>query len=408
VRIVPALLIGWAAAASGQALAADPLRTCSSEALAADIEACDSTIAAEQDAGIKSRLLVRRAYAFNERRKYEAALKDLNLALEIAPDLTDALHERGYTLVELGEFTAAKRDLDSAVARRPENPSAHSERALILRGTGDFAEAYAERDRVVALRPGEAGPLLGRGEAALWLGRFQDASDDAERANALAGKAADAETLAQAQDLAARVRLWSGRISGGSAADRCNEAGSAGNFGTANLIGDCTAAFLAGRTGAEKANALAYRSLAWRLGRKDPGAAATDREVAIALDPLNADWLFNLGYSYYELRRYEAAIRLFDRSLALQETAAALSGRAGARFYLGDKAGARADARRAISIKPYPLAFLVLGDLANEAEDRDSAKTYWLKAYQAGWRGDRLQAQLKSVGVEHPESEPQR
>ena len=64
------------------------------------------------------------------------------------------------------------------------------------------------------------------------------------------------------------------------------------------------------------------------------------------------------------------------------------------------------DAKKSFEIKPNQGALTVLGDLFKDRNDEAAAKLYWMGAYQLGSRDDGLLARLKSVGVEHPESEP--
>ena len=127
----------------------------------------------------------------------------------------------------------------------------------------------------------------------------------------------------------------------------------------------------------------------------------------MALDPANADWLSNLGFTYLNARHSWAALQKFDRSIAIKPGFVAYAGRAGARYNLGDEAGAFADAKASFEIRPNPIALMVLGDLAFEKRhDPKSARLYWMGAYRLGERDDSLTARLKQIGVTDPDKEP--
>ena len=132
----------------------------------------------------------------------------------------------------------------------------------------------------------------------------------------------------------------------------------------------------------------------------------TDKKIAVALEPGNLDWHSNLGFAFVDSHHSWAARREFDRALARKESWTALAGRSAAKYNLGDKNGAFADAKRSFEIRPNEVALIVLGDLAFERDNRASAKLYWMGAYHLGSRDDGTIERLISVGVDHPENEP--
>jgi len=380
--------------------------SCSDEALAANIASCDIAIAAEADPQARSIMLHRRAYALVEKFKYEEALQDLDRALQLRPDFADALHERAYVHGELSEFDKALSDLDREVAIRPNWPSAYQERAFASHWTGDFARAWADRDRQVALQPGDAEVLLSRADEAIWLGRYDDATRDVAAAEALSRSSGNAKALQRAEMIRTRIVLLSARTSGGSPLDRCKAAQKNNVFDGPNLIADCTAAFLAATDNKLKAEILTIRSLLWLVQQQDPQSSTEDRRIVVALEPDNADWHSNLGFSYIEGRHSWAAEREFNRALAIRQTWIALGGRASARYNLNRKDEAFADAKKSFELHPNELALIILGDLAHDHNDDRSAKLYWMGAYRVGARGDTVMGRLKSIGIDHPEREP--
>jgi tetratricopeptide (TPR) repeat protein len=394
---------------AGSALTAEPELpvACSGAALAADIGSCDQAIASESDPVAKSMMLHRRAYALVEKYQYEDALKDLDAALLLRPDFADALHERAYVRGELSDLDRALEDLNREIAIRPAWPSAWQERAFVRHWSGDFAGAWADRDRQFALQP-TPGTLLARADEAIWLGRFDDATRDVAAAEALARNASNAEVAQQIERKRRRIAVLSTPTPGGSPAARCDAAEKDSKFDGTNLIGDCTAAFLAAADNRIKANFLTTRSIAWLIQRQDPESSTADQRIAAALDPGNADLHSNLGFSFINIHHSWAAEREFDRALQIDEKKwPALAGRASARYNQGRKDEAFADAKRSFELHSNDVALLVLGDIARDRNDRKSAKLYWMAAYHLGTRDEDLIGRLRSIGVDHPEREPQ-
>ena len=398
-------MIGFhALLAAAAAFAAEPPACVSG--LTADLAACDGAIAEAKDPREKAMLFFFRAYARNEKHQYEEAVRDLDESIRLDPENADAYHERAYTLGELSEYGRAVRDSDREVSLRPEYPGAYEERAFLRHRAGDLKGAFEDRARVVELKPLDAGSMLARGAAALWLGRFDDASRDTEESLRLARDAKDEKAAAAAEKQRSHISLWR-RGSGDAAPEKiCKTAMKKGQFETPGLVGDCTAAFLAARTPEDRAELLTVRSLAWLVGHQDQEASIADQVMAVAIEPSNPDWHANLGGSYVTVRHSWAGRRALDRSLAIKESWPALAQRAAARYNLNDPQGALADAKRSFELRPNEVALIVLGDLRRDAGDTASAKWLWMAAYHMGGRDDGLIARLKSIGVADPEREP--
>jgi len=400
-----------AIALAGAAPAAPPApaaaaASCGRDALSRDINACDSALAAEKSAEEKANLLYERAYAWNERDRPEKALEDLDAALKLDPRFADALHERAYTLGELARFDAALRDLDRELEIRPAAARVYRERTYARLAAADFAGAYADAVRASELEPENADAHLLRAERALWLGRFDEASREVDRAEALASAQKSTDSAKPAADVRAVVAAWRTTSGAASPAQRCTKAFDTATVAEPNVIGDCTAAFFAARDAGKKAEFLTYRSVAWAAGQQDEGRLLIDAEVAAALDPANPDMLVNVAGVYNRRQRYHAALGQSDRALAIKASGPGFAARAAARYGLGDARGAFEDAKRSFEIKPNEIALTVLGDLARDSGDKASAKRYWMGAYHLGDRDDDLTARLKSIGIDHPDQEP--
>lgn len=391
-------------AALSAAMAAPDDRGCTAEALKKAVTACDAAIVAEADPAAKAVLLHLRAYAWNERRRPDKALADLNEALRLAPGNAETIHERAYTLAELGEFERALADSDREVRLRPDEPRAYRERGFIRLARADFAGAYADAVQETELSPQDWGARLERAEAALWEGRFDEAAAQIEAAERLAA-AGDSEAREAVAKRRMIVQLWRKRSAAEAPGERCREAFNTATVDQPDVIGDCSAAFLAAPTAARKAEYLTYRSVAWAAGQQDSRRYLIDGEVAAALDPGNPDMLVNIGGLYNSVGRFHAAVQRLDRAIAAKPSYPAFTARAVARRGLGDSKGAREDAEKSMEIEPNMLAYWVLGDLARDEGDAQEAKRLWMAAFRLGARDDRLMERLKSVGVADPAQE---
>lgn len=395
------LLAGLAGAASGAEIAEQPCAVEGDRKSAEWRSACDAAISQEKDPRRLARLLFGRAHAAVDQYQYDPAIVDLDAAIVADPDCAECRHERAYLQAELGNYARAISDLDHEIRLTPQAANAFAERGFARTFNGDLAGAYQDHAKHLELKPDSVSALIARGEAALWLGRFDDADADALLAQSRAKAIRDEKSQARATELSEDIQLLR-TPSRGAKAGRCELPDELDATGDKALIGDCTRAFLDAKTGAAKADALTTRSTAWTVLRSSPDNGAVDLRVAAGLDPGNHFRYINLGYAYLMSRHSWAAAREFDRALALEKSAAALAGRAGARWNLGDLKGAETDALASMEIEPNEAAAGVLGDLAFDAGDRESAREFYLAIFRGGSRDDRLMERLKELGVTDP------
>ncbi len=394
-------LVAYGAPAWGQA--ANPCRTYETEI---QRSACDAAISAATDLDAKASLLYTRAYNRVEVFDYDNALLDLGQVLALEPSHLSALHERAYIWNEMGEFENAEADLDTQVRLTPDRTSNYTERAYARFYQADFQGSYEDRVRAVDLKPSDGDAVLAMARAALWLGRFDDTRRHLVTAGNLAANTNNKDLRSSAEDLVKVLALWETATPGGAHADVCREAEKTFKFDQPNLIGNCTAAFLAAPDAKTKAEILTTRSLAWKYGVKDEYEGLGDMRAAVGLQPQNADWRSNLGFAYLDSRHSWAAEREFDRAIAVDRSFAALAGRASARFNQREYDGAFEDAKASFEIQPNEVALIVLGDLSMRKGDKAASKQYWMGAYHLGSRDDRLIERLKDVGVSDPAKEP--
>ena len=400
-----ALLSALLLAAAAAAPAPEPVPGCVNTPQL-DVSGCDAAIAAEREPRRKAYLYYVRAYGRVEKGEYETAAEDLAEAVRLDPALAEAWRERAYVFGELRDFGRALAASDREIALRPDAAGGYAERAYLRQRAGDQEGAYRDSSEALARTPGDIQALRSRAGAALWTGRFDVASKDLAEALRLARAATNPEALKAVEKDIADAAQWSDR-SPGDATALCKGALETGDAGGPKLIGDCTAAFFAARTPSDKAEMLTIRSLAWLVGRQDQPQAIKDQEVAVGLDPGNGELHTNLGGSYLQVRHSWAGLRELDRAVQISETWPALAQRAAAKRNLKDSSGAFADAKRSFEIEPNEVALLVLGDISKERGDVASAKLYWMGAWHLGSRDDGTVERLKSVGVDHPDREPE-
>jgi tetratricopeptide (TPR) repeat protein len=95
--------------------------------------------------------------------QYDAALCELNKALEISPYLGVAYYERGCVYQALGAIDLALTDFDEALRCDAQIPHAYLHRGRILTERGELDSALADFDQVMIIRPNDAECYLNRG-----------------------------------------------------------------------------------------------------------------------------------------------------------------------------------------------------------------------------------------------------
>ncbi|MEQ8827536.1 MAG: tetratricopeptide repeat protein, partial [Parvibaculum sp.] len=119
------------------------------------------------------------------------ALGYCNRALE-EPGLPDAdraaiLNNRGVTHTSLGQFDeAALADLEAAIDLDPQDSISFNNRCWLYAEMGRAEEALADCDEALRLRPRDAIAIASRSYALLKAGRLDEALADADRAADLA------------------------------------------------------------------------------------------------------------------------------------------------------------------------------------------------------------------------------
>lgn len=122
-----------------------------------------------------------RGDAFYNTRKYEEAIKDLNVAEKYIGKSMELLWARGLSYSELGRWQLALDDLNILIPMAP-FPRFYTIRAKCYGALGKRKQQIDDLNHVIAVEPRNAKPLIARGRAYLAMGSTKDALADANKA----------------------------------------------------------------------------------------------------------------------------------------------------------------------------------------------------------------------------------
>ena len=106
-----------------------------------------------------------RGNALKELKQLDAAVASYDKAIAINPDDTEAYYNRGLALQELKQLDAAVASYDKAIAINPDDMEAYNNRGLVLQELKQPDAAVASYDRAIAIRPDFAEAYYNRGNA---------------------------------------------------------------------------------------------------------------------------------------------------------------------------------------------------------------------------------------------------
>ena len=112
---------------------------------------------------------------------YDAALAELNKALEISPYLGEAHFQRGCVNEACGHLDEALADFDRALECDHQHAHAYLHRGKIRTEKGELEPALADFDQVMIMRPNDAECYLNRGVCLAKKGILSDAIADFQR-----------------------------------------------------------------------------------------------------------------------------------------------------------------------------------------------------------------------------------
>jgi len=223
-----------------------------------------------------------------QRGEFSEALRQIDDALKINPNVADAHNNRGNALKKLNRPEQALASYDRAIALKPDDAATFNNRGSALKELEQLEEALADFDQAIELRPAFAEAFNNRGNVCRELERFDEALSDYDKALALHANNPDA----------------------------FNNRGAVLN----------------------------------KLERFEEALADLDK--AIALKPDHAEAHYNRGTTLVDLRRFEGALAEFDKAIALRpDYAQAYYSRGTAYLALTRIDEALADFDRAIGFK---------------------------------------------------------
>lgn len=232
-------------------------------------EPAPSPVSAESAPALSAAELRRRGMASLARRDVDAALADLDKAVELDAKDPENLYQRGMARLVNSQPRLAMSDFDAALALAPEHLEAHMSRGVLHLRAGRGDDAKADFDAALKLAP--KNPAIGMrvAEAYQLNGDFEAAIEQL-----------DAWISAYPKDgnlaLALNARCWS-RAMLGKEPERARA--------------DCDQAL---KKGSRNSAVLDSRGFVWlQLGELDK--AISDYKAALKLQPKSASSLYGLG-----------------------------------------------------------------------------------------------------------------
>jgi tetratricopeptide (TPR) repeat protein/predicted Ser/Thr protein kinase len=298
-----------------------------------------------------AQMLIFRSSCLEHAGKLDAAILDLDRALEIDPR-RNVFGRRARLRGRLGDSTGALADLDRAIEKQPDNWLWRLDRAELRRLKGDLAGALADVDAAARVRPDDASVALHRAYVLADRGDFDGAI-------AALARASDGESLLERASLRRRKRDFDGALSDldrAIAADP-NNSDILVQRGTVEWDrGDLEAAEQAWSRAIEMDKlsyaAFANRGLA-RAKRKDLAGAVDDFTAALAVHPTFWLALFNRSLAREDLGELDGAIDDMTRAIAQRPREARQYWlRSFQRFKKKDFDGALADLDKVLELSP--------------------------------------------------------
>jgi tetratricopeptide (TPR) repeat protein len=124
-----------------------------------------------------------RGTAKYQTKRYQAAIDDFTKAIEITPKYPAAIHDRALARRALKDNRGAMSDLDRAIQGDPEYfPLAYANRASLRIELKDFQGAIPDADKAILQGPDYPGGYIVRAEAKIHLAHYDSAIQDLSKA----------------------------------------------------------------------------------------------------------------------------------------------------------------------------------------------------------------------------------
>jgi tetratricopeptide (TPR) repeat protein len=129
----------------------------------------------------KASVLLSKAGAYGQKGDYRHAVQDATRSIKLEPS-AEAYYTRALAFHNMGQDEAAIRDCNAALAIAPDNENALFVRASAHQGKMDYSEAVQDFTYVLRLDPDRADAFFARGAAYYSAADFERAADDFNRA----------------------------------------------------------------------------------------------------------------------------------------------------------------------------------------------------------------------------------
>ncbi len=229
------------------------------------------------------------AYVYSEQRDYSSAINAYKKIVEVAPSKDDAFYGMGIVYLKMMNWKEAITTLTKAVELNPNNNEAYYHIATAHQELKEFdkaAEAYKKFIATNPAQPYEAYNLLGR--CLMELGQYSEAAD--AFLGALKGIPDDVNItykLAQAYEKAGQL-------------DQAAE--------TYEKLAQMQP---------EEAKIYYNTIINMYNNAKMPEKAAEAARKLVDLNPNDSDALFNLGFMFVQMKKYDEAVELLNRVIEL-------------------------------------------------------------------------------------------
>jgi serine/threonine protein kinase len=141
---------------------------------------------------LNAKKLYNQAVEKSQKGDNQAALNDLNKAINLVPSYEPAYYSRGIIRFRLGDYSGAIADYSQVIKLNPEDAGAYVNRCSSYRKLSDFSAAIADCSDAIKLNPNYADAYVNRCLAWISLGDTIQALPDCNQAIKLAPNSAEA------------------------------------------------------------------------------------------------------------------------------------------------------------------------------------------------------------------------
>lgn len=305
---------------------------------------------------LKIQGFLNRGRNFFELKKYEEALSNFQLVMEMDDASSEGYYQAGRACYEMGRWNETLEYCSRALRLDSLYSLAYNIRGLANEALYEYEKAIEDYTEAIAIDPTFSAAYNNRGLIKKHLGQYEEAIEDYNLA--LAYDSVSFHTFSNRGVALSRLGQTQQAIEDFSRALEINPSQEVvlGNRGYAyyqirqydRAIEDCSKAI---RIKPEYANAYAVWGIALReLGKLRDALDKLDR--AIELEPGRPAFYLYRGNTYEQLRQYDHAVRDYTAALAIKEEyAEAYLGRGRVKRRIGQYAEALLDLERALEIQ---------------------------------------------------------